>query len=63
MPEATAELFSKRVCIQGTSQPVAGNWEEMTSMQPVALAIMIFGPIAFIAILTARASPQPIQAR
>ena len=58
-PEATAAAFSKATCIHGTFHAVSGNEEVTISRHPVALAIIMSAPIAFVTCLTASNSPQP----
>ena len=54
---------AKRKAASRFADEVYGNCEETISMQPVALAMMVFSPSALQASLTASASPQPMHAR
>ena len=63
MPEATAAVFSKATCIDGTFQALCGKGEVTISMQPVALATMTLEPAALVTMPMAMISTQPWQAR
>ena len=62
-PDATAQVFSNRVCIQGSRHDVVGKGEDTISMQPVALVTITSLPSALTTNRTASASAHPTQAR